>query len=41
MPSNTGCSRGALFDVLANLAAINDKICEDLGTDGPPDYDDY
>ncbi len=31
---------GALFDVLANLDAINDAICEEICMDGPPDYSD-
>lgn len=33
---------GALFDVLANLDAINDAICQEIDASGPPepDYDD-
>jgi hypothetical protein len=33
---------GALFDCLANLETINNKICEEIASDGPPepDYDD-
>jgi hypothetical protein len=30
---------GALFDCLANLDKINDAICEEIDSDGPPEPD--
>jgi hypothetical protein len=31
---------GALFDALANFDKINDAICEEIDSDGPPEPDD-